>query len=307
MVSIVTKKIQGKEYLYLVHSIRNGDRIQQKVIRYIGKKRHIAKEEFECMKMSFSGTDWILREYEDELSYLDHTALQKVSDSYRSYVQELDKVSRESERKRFLSIFIANSNAIEGSTMTPKDTYDYVFEDVIPKKSTKKELSMAGNMIKAWEYVEANFRRFPRELDLSLLHALVNRDIEEERTLGKYKPFQNYIGDLKTTSYLFVDQNMKRLMRWMTKGYRNINDFEVAFQSHAQFELIHPFIDGNGRVGRLLINWLLMHKGKMPLAIESMNRPEYLSALRNAQRGKIEAICRFCLVEYLRQYRDHSG
>ena len=91
----------------------------------------------------------------------------------------------------------------------------------------------------------------------------MNRRIESEKTLGVYKPVQNYVGDVYTTSYLFVDERMKRLLRWMRAAFRKIDDFEVTFQSHEQFEIIHPFVDGNGRVGRLLLNWLLMYRGLM--------------------------------------------
>ena len=101
---------------------------------------------------------------------------------------------------------------------------------------------------------------------------------------------------------LFNEEKMQMLLSWIRKAYHKINDFEAAFQSHAQFEIIHPFVDGNGRVGRLLLNWLLIYKGLMPLAIEVKRRSEYISALNNAGRGKIEAICIFCLNEYLKQY-----
>ena len=143
----------------------------------------------------------------------------------------------------------------------------------------------------------------PKEKDVLVLHRLVNEDIETEETLGKYKKVQNYIGTIKTTSYLYVEENMKKLMRWINRASKELDDFEVAFQSHAQFEIIHPFVDGNGRVGRLLLNWLLMNKGLLPLAIRVKRRGEYLSALNNARKGRIEAISRFCFREYMRQYK----
>ena len=303
MVSIVTKKIKGKDYLYLVDSLRQGKKVIQKTIKYVGKKRLIPKAEFACMKLSVKEQDWILTNYNDQLSYKHHHQLKEASSLYQSYLKRLDSVSKEKEKERFLSIFIASSNAIEGSTMTAKDTHDFLFSDVIPKNHNKKELFMASNLLDAWKYVENNHNRFPTSNDLKKLHWFVNKNIEDDTTLGQYKKVQNYIGDIHTTSHLFTEERMKRLLLWIKKAFKKIDDFEVAFQSHAQFEIIHPFIDGNGRVGRLLINWLLMKEKRLPLAIRERKRSDYLDALENSRRGKVEAICQFCFNEYVEQYQ----
>ena len=302
MVSIVTKKINRHEYIYLVDSIRKKQRVIQKTIKYIGKKRPILKEEFECMKLSYKNKDWVLNEFKDQLSYQDHEKMKTASNNYKEYLDSLDKISQEKEKEKFLSIFIANSNAIEGSTLTVKDTFNYLFKDNTPKNHSKKELFMASNLMNAWNYVEKNYKRFPTHEDLCTLHKFVNKDIEEE-TLGKFKKSQNYIGDVLTTSYLFTEEKIDKLLQWTKKAFNKINDFEVAFQSHAQFEIIHPFIDGNGRVGRLLLNWLLMYKRLIPIAVNVKNRTDYISALDNSRRGKIEAICKFCFKEYMKQYK----
>jgi Fic family protein len=306
MVHFVIKNIKGHEYLYLVHSVRIGDKVVQKTIKYIGPKRHISRDEFLCMKDSYENNDWILNGFKDELSYKDHEKLNKLTKSYKKYIESFDKISYENEKKKCLSKIISNSNAIEGSTMNIKDTYNYLFEDVIPKKTTKKELNMASNLIKAWNYVSLNKNRFPKIEDLLILHKLINQDIEDDRTLGKFKKIQNYVGDSSTTSFLFVEDKMIKLFEWIKKAFYKMDDFEVIFQSHVQFEIIHPFIDGNGRVGRLLINWLLMYKNKLPLIIQNKNRSEYLSAINNSRRGKIEAISKFCFKEYINEYEDLS-
>ncbi len=303
MVNIVTKKINGNEYLYLVTSIRKKQKVIQKTIKYIGKKRPIPKEEFESMRFSYEKKDQILKEFKDKLSYQDHKKIREISDKHKKYLDSLDNISKEKEREKFLSIFISNSNAIEGSTLTSKDTFNYLFKDITPESHKKKELYMATNLLKAWQYVEKSYKKLPKKVDLLELHKLVNRDIEDEETLGEYKKVQNYIGETLTTSHLFVEERMKELLNWITKAYKKVDDFEVAAQSHSQFEIIHPFVDGNGRVGRLLLNWLLMNKGLGPLAIRVEKRGKYLSALENSQRGKLKAISKFCSEEYLNQYK----
>ena len=126
MVSIVTKKIKGREYLYLVGSVREGSKVIQKTIKYIGPKRLVSKDEFVCMKISAAGKDWILNSSKDQLAYTKHNEMKKSSKQAKKYLQSLDSVSREKEMEKFLSIFIASSNAIEGSTMSAKETSDFV-------------------------------------------------------------------------------------------------------------------------------------------------------------------------------------
>ena len=302
MVSIVTKKIGSKEYLYLVSSIREGAKVKQKTIKYIGKKRPIHNLEFECMKRSYEKKDWVLG-FKDQLSYQDHNLMKKSSENYKAYFKEFDKMSKEKERERFLALFIANSNSIEGSTLTVKDTFNYLFEDVVPSGHSKKELHMASNLLLAWEYVEKNCKNLPLKRDFLELHKLVNKDIEEINTLGKFKKVQNYVGEGYTTSFLFVDEMVEDLLNWIKEAYKKVDDFEVAFQSHAQFEIIHPFVDGNGRVGRLLLNWLLMYKCLMGFAIPVSKRSKYLSAIHKAENGSLKEICVFCFEEYVSYYQ----
>jgi neutral trehalase len=217
MVSIVTKKIKGNEYLYLVDSIRDKNKVIQKTIKYISKKRPIPKEEFESMKLSYKNKDWVLTDFKDQLSYQDHEEMSKLSELNKENLKRLDKVSKEKEREKFLSNFIAHSNAIEGSTLTIKDTFNYLFNDVVPAGHPKKELHMASNLIDAWNYMEKNSNKLPNHKDLFKLHSFVNKGIESEDTLGKYKKVQNYIGDINTSSYLFTEDKMKELFKWIKK------------------------------------------------------------------------------------------
>ena len=82
MVSIVTKNIKGNNYLYLVDSIRKKNKVIQKTIKYIGKKKPILKEEFECMKLSYKNEDWVLDGFKEMLSYQDHNLMNQ----YQKYL-----------------------------------------------------------------------------------------------------------------------------------------------------------------------------------------------------------------------------
>jgi len=306
MTYVVIKKIKNREYLYLVESKIINNKTIQKTLKYIGPKRDLTEDEVNCIKESQERKDWILLNFEEQLSYQKHNELQKISDMQTKYLKKLDIATLEKEKEKFLSDFISNSNSIEGSTMTQNETSNYLFNNIVPTNTTKKEIHMAENLFEAWKYVQKNKDRFPNEKDLCELHKLVNKNIESEETLGKFKKYQNYIDEIHTSAPVYVKERLKELLNWIKKAYKEINDFEVAFQSHIQFEIIHPFVDGNGRVGRLLLNWLLMYKNKEPFSIKNKNRGQYISALNNSRRGKIEAICIFCYEEYLNQYKFYS-
>ena len=298
MASIVTKVIKGKKYFYLVRSIRKGDKVRQETLRYLGRARPLTKEEKTCIIRSHQEEDWIIKAFRDELSYQDHTVMKKHSNHLQAARKHLDPVSKEKERERFLSTLIATSNSIEGSTLTADETFQYLFNDLSPKGKNRKELHMAQNLLHAWEYVEQHHKKLPTNQNLKALHALVNKNIETPETLGEYKKVQNYAGRALTTSPFFVEERMKRLHNWIQNAYKHINAFEIAFQSHAQFEVIHPFIDGNGRVGRLLLNWLLLQQGLEPLIVRNTQRLAYIEALENARRGSLEPLCKLFFQEY---------
>ena len=92
---------------------------------------------------------------------------------------------------------------------------------------------------------------------------------------------------------------LKDLVSWYSKNRRKYPPIVLAVVVHNQFETIHPFADGNGRVGRLLLNNILLRHNKPPVNIELENQKEYYSALRNYQgTGNIRPMIELILKEY---------
>ena len=180
--------------------------------------------------------------------------------------------------------FIYNSNAIEGSTLTLKETDIILQYGVTVKgKSLKEHEEVKGqeyaiNFLK--EVIKTN-----ESLSLRLIrefHALVLNDDIENR--GKFKKSNNEIlgAGFETTPYYLVEEKLTELIEKFNRSENNDLIMKVAC-FHADFEKIHPFIDGNGRTGRLLLNLELMKNGYPITVIRNEDREEYYTALETAQ------------------------
>ena len=180
--------------------------------------------------------------------------------------------------------FIYNSNAIEGNTLTLKETDIILRYGVTVKgKSLKeheevKEQEYAINFLK--EVIKTN-----ESLSLRLIrkfNALVLNDDIENR--GKFKKSNNEIlgTGFETTPYYLVEEKLTELIEKFNSSENNDLIMKVAC-FHADFEKIHPFIDGNGRTGRLLLNLELMKNGYPITVIRNEEREKYYTALETAQ------------------------
>ena len=181
--------------------------------------------------------------------------------------------------------FIYNSNAIEGSTLTLKETDIILQYGVTVKgKSLKEHEEVKGqeyalNFLK--EVIKTN-----ESLSLRLIrefHALVLNDDIENR--GKFKKSNNEIlgAGFETTPHYLVEEKLTELIVEKFNSSENNDLIMKVACFHADFEKIHPFIDGNGRTGRLLLNLELMKNGYPITVIRNEDREEYYTALETAQ------------------------
>ena len=96
---------------------------------------------------------------------------------------------------------------------------------------------------------------------------------------------------------------MNKLLLWYEKERYKIHPLELAFKFHHKFEMIHPFADGNGRVGRMLLNYILLKEGYFPIIIRKNQREKYIKALDAADRGKYVVLMRFAIDKVKETYR----
>ena len=195
-------------------------------------------------------------------------------DSHRPLTQgELERLNEE-----FLVEYTYNSTAIEGNTLTLRET-DMVLKGItIDKKPIKDHLEVIGHK-DAFNYL-ADLVKEKEPLSENLIkqiHTLVLADKPEDR--GIYRRVAVKIIGAKhfTENQLLIADKMEELIKEFNAD-KNTNIIRKLALFHIKFEAIHPFIDGNGRTGRLLVNFELMKKGYPPIDIKYADRKAYYDA-----------------------------
>lgn len=185
-----------------------------------------------------------------------------------------------------------HSNAIEGNTLTLKET-KVVLEGITIGGKTMREHIEALNHRDAIAYVEDVISKTEpfSEWQIRNIHGLILKGIDAENA-GKYRTVNVLIAGAVHTppDYLRVPERMVEFMAWYQEKSGALHPVERAARVHADFVGIHPFVDGNGRTSRLLMNLELMKSGFPPVVITVEQRLRYYEALDLAHtRGDYES------------------
>lgn len=176
-----------------------------------------------------------------------------------------------------------NSNGIEGNTLTLRET-QIVLEGITVGGKTLREHLEAINHEKAIEYIEDLVKEKDpvTEWNIKNIHQLVLKEIDDKNA-GKYRSENVAIMGATHTppDHLIVPELMEKLIL----NYQKWNKYHPIIKAaiiHGELVKIHPFIDGNGRTFRLVMNLSLMNSGYLPVIIKKENRLEYYNALDKA-------------------------
>jgi len=187
------------------------------------------------------------------------------------------------------------SNALEGNTLSEKDVYMLVKEGItIGGKPIRDMLDVTAHDKAVRLLFDAAYQTLPLEPALiKSLHqaALPPPERESDPPLGEYKKymnftFTNYKGSSVMRAYVEpedVRDRIAELMFWLRDNEKQIHPIALAAIGHYNFVTIHPFPDGNGRVGRLLMNILLLRQSFTPVIIETFQKQAYIEAIEGAR------------------------
>ena len=183
-----------------------------------------------------------------------------------------------------------NSNKIEGSTLTEEQTASLFDNGTLPKSDdyyrAKDVEEMNGHFLMFNKMLDTLDESLTQEL-IKKFHYELKSGVFEDRAngyaIGDYKQRPNMIGMYQTVRPEDVAQEMYLLMEWYDGQAINIS---ILAEFHARYESIHPFQDGNGRTGRLILFRECLKNDVVPVVIEDANRNEYLGALKEYREEK---------------------
>lgn len=208
-------------------------------------------------------------------------AIQQKSKEYRSVINEI--LDNPDVRDQFILKLTYHSNSIEGSTLTEPDTAAILFDNVaLPNKSLTEQLE-AKNHQTALHYLFDHIAK-KEKVDEALvlkLHSILMNGIRLDA--GVYRNHRVRITGvhLPTANYMSVPKLMSEVMARITEKTKDIISLSTGV--HSKFEQIHPFGDGNGRVGRLLMNAMLLSANFAPAIIRQEQKQLYYTYLYKAQ------------------------
>lgn len=186
-------------------------------------------------------------------------------------------------RDQFVLILTYTSNSIEGSTLTEAETAAVLFQNVaLPDKTLTEQLE-AKNHQAALLYLFAHLsaKKSVNEELILKLHGMLMNGIRQDAGVYRRHGVRIVGADVPTANHLKVAELMEALVAEFLRGKDAL--MHVA-SIHARFEQIHPFSDGNGRIGRLLMHAMLLQKNLPPVVIRPEKKRLYYTYLNTAQK-----------------------
>lgn len=296
------REVNGKKQNYLVYNKRENDK-WVKQSKFIGTG-DISKEEIIKEKKKFELELILSKKYK----YLSKEQVEEIEKLRQIYFEKIDKLSKEEFEKfehSFFTELTYNSNAIEGSSLSLEDTSLVVDEHLAPKGKNIREIHEAENHIQAIKFMKSYEGELNEEFILKI-HSIILKNISE-RFAGRYREgvIRIFGSNARFPNSVIVPQLVKNLVYWYNKNRKEYHPFEMAIIFSMKFVSIHPFIDGNGRMSRLLMNFILK-KNKYPwINVYMKQREDYLKAVRKANDEDYLVVLEFMiktLKENLREF-----
>lgn len=263
-------RARGKrEKYYLAHSFRRGGKVK-KIRVYLGAD--LSKKE---LKIKREGAEKILRERIKEREI--------IRDPLILHLNEGDWLE-------FAKLFTYDTNAIEGSSVTISEVGDILEKSKWPEKRAKWEVSETYGVAEAVKHI----RKAKEHISLNLIKRLHRIVFENSKPFaGSFREKGTEVAVVDAAGNIVhrgapsekITKLLSELIKWYNKNKNKYSPLVLAAVAHNHFETIHPFKDGNGRVGRLLLNNILLKHGLPPANIELKNRSEYYSALQEYQKN----------------------
>jgi Fic family protein len=283
---IEIREYKGLKKYYLAHSYRKNGKVR-KIRIYLGsdlsgdtldEKRKAAETRVK-QRLELVG---LIRD-----PYLTALAPAEMKELAKLEKRGAIKISHLSEEDwlKFTEAFTYDTNAIEGSTVEAKEVADVLERKKWPEDRSKAEIAETYGVSDAIKYIRKTKEHLSLEILLDL-HRIVFKNSKTFAGKFRKKGIEVVIADAsgnivhRGAPATEVRSLLRELVEWYAKNRERYSPLVLAAVVHNQFENIHPFQDGNGRIGRLLLNNILLKHGLPPVNIELKNRSQYYAALQ---------------------------
>lgn len=179
---------------------------------------------------------------------------------------------------------VYNSNAIENSTLSLEETDKILLQIKLDRYISEREIFEAKNLARVVTYIETKSKESELDFDIILsLHKMLISNIRDD-IAGRFRKEDEWVrvGDHVAPNPLEVARRLQEVLTEYNSNTRESIIKRIA-KFHLGFEYLHPFCDGNGRIGRVLNNYLLLRSGYVSINIKFIDRAMYYDAFRQFQ------------------------
>lgn len=325
MTYIYSKVINGKSYYYLRIDTKVSNKRVIKDIAYLGND--ISKIDINKLldnskyKKEIRKSYKIINKYINSNYYLNKAKSEKLrKDKYLTNEQQillesqrlhfkdrflkLDKNTQKEIYDNFVVSFTYNTTSIEGNTIPLNEVRKILSGDKIQlKNKTLREIYDLRNTKDTFFSIVDSKK--PLSIDFIInTHKQLMKDVDERIGFRRHD-VRVIKSRFDSAPYFRIEKEMQELINWY-KENKKINPFVLSVMFHHKFEKIHPFSDGNGRTGRLIMNYILIKNNYPPIIITKKNRDKYLEALESADKSEdYSKLIQFLIEEYKKGYWEN--
>lgn len=303
MVYLYKKIVSGKPYYYLRASERKGKKVLSKDIAYLGSSidevrislekvefKNKIRKAYKTIKGFLESNHWLEKAKELKLkkdNFLEERLYQIEACRlhYNNNFKKLDNITKKEILKNFVIEFAFNTASIEGNTISLEQARNLLNDGLTPENKTLREIYDLQNTEKVF------FELFNSNEEIS--HKFIIR--VHDALLENIDPRKGYRttdvrvirSNFDATPAPYVKTDMDLLLKWYEDHKDKLNPLVLATIFHHKFEKIHPFMDGNGRTGRMILSYILLINKYPPLIIRKKTKSAYLNALRKADKSDL--------------------
>jgi Fic family protein len=299
---IEQKQRKAETYAYFVKRFSFMGK-QYKINKYIGKKPLVTKERYlEDNLEGITKQEFELKKPFFPKQLLYHNKLLKKVEYDAIRLNNLVEAKQANWiEAEVIKEFVYNSNNIEGSKL-PKHELEKVFENKKSSYANKNEILEAKNSIKAYNYLKNDFSFSMRSI--KKLYYVLTKDLVMET--GDYYPkgfrkSEIIVGNEPTLPPKEIKKELENLLNWYKKNKKTYS-LKLAYDFHIRYEAIHPFRDGNGRTGRLIMNKILMKDNYPLMIVFKDNKNAYFNSIKQGLEGKTKKYYQFMLEQQKKSY-----